>query len=60
MVEGKEEITEVEEDLGVEVNKIDIKVNLAVLKKNQMEKQIQEGDLEEEGLMEEADLKGGL
>ena len=60
MVEGKEEIIEVEEDLGAEVHLIDLKVNLAAVKKNQMEKKILEEDLEEEGLIEEVDLEGGL
>ena len=59
MVEGKEETIEVEEDLGAEVHKIDPKVNLVAVKKNQMEKKIQEGDLEEEGLIEEENLEGG-
>ena len=48
-----------EDDLGVEVHQIDPKMSQAA-KKNKTKMQIQEEDLEEEGLMEEENMEGGL
>ena len=49
-----------EGDLGLEVHLIDLKVNLAAIKKNQMEKPILEDDLEARDLMGEEDLEKEL